>query len=301
MKKKLLLSMAAAMVLSSSLTVCAAPQYMADGAVFDPEWYLEQNTDVASGWSLGTSADAIYQHYTMHGASEGRKPFNEATLDMAGILPYQGTDTSSTTDKTTSTSEQENASVPYKNVPVEGSITYEDTYMGLNIGNSNSGLTMLSNWDIGGKGNGFFRTYRYTFSSGDWVEFSCKDTDANVDGHAYVSDVMDAYGITYREYKQGMNGIIMNYVAAYMAQNPDSNFTSMLQKYGEQFVIVSADVIHDDTYDYDWNCGIIESEPDDCIYMFVNTVWFEDDPDYVANSCINLFEYAGESFIISED
>ena len=112
MKKKLLLSMAAAMALSSSLTVCAAPQYMADGAVFDPEWYLEQNADVASGWSLGTSADAIYQHYTMHGASEGRKPFNEATLDMAGILPYQGTNTSYTTDKTTSTLEQENEISP---------------------------------------------------------------------------------------------------------------------------------------------------------------------------------------------
>ena len=60
-------------------------------------------------------------------------------------------------------------------------------------------------------------------------------------------------------------------------------------------------MIHDDTYDYDWNCGIIESEPDDCIYMFVNTVWFEDDPDYVANSCINLFEYVGEGYTISED
>ena len=91
MKKKLLLSVAAATILSSSISVCAAPQYMADGAVFDPEWYLEQNPDVA-GWAPGTSADALYAHYTQHGAAEGRQPYNAATLDPANILPYQGTD-----------------------------------------------------------------------------------------------------------------------------------------------------------------------------------------------------------------
>lgn len=91
MKKKLLLSLAAATILNSSIAVCAAPQYMADGAIFDPEWYLEQNPDVAAVGGIDMSADAVYQHYTMHGANEGRKPFNEATLDMASILPYQGT------------------------------------------------------------------------------------------------------------------------------------------------------------------------------------------------------------------
>lgn len=91
MKKKLLLSVMAAAILSSSITVCAAPQYMADGAVFDPEWYLDQNPDIAS-WPLGTSADALYQHYVTHGVEEGRAPYDALTLDMAGILPYQGTD-----------------------------------------------------------------------------------------------------------------------------------------------------------------------------------------------------------------
>lgn len=88
MKKKLLLSVMAATILSSSITVCAAPQYMADGAVFDPEYYLEQNPDVA-GWPLGTSADALYTHYTTYGASEGRKPYNAAALNLANVLPYQ--------------------------------------------------------------------------------------------------------------------------------------------------------------------------------------------------------------------
>lgn len=89
MKKKLVLSLITAVILGSSVTAYAAPQYMADGAVFDPEWYLEQNPDVAV-WSLGTSADALYQHYTLCGAQEGRKPYDESKLDMANILPYQG-------------------------------------------------------------------------------------------------------------------------------------------------------------------------------------------------------------------
>lgn len=91
MKKKLVLSLVAAAILGSSITVYAAPQYMADGAIFDPEWYLEQNSDLAT-WPLGTSADALYQHYTLCGAQEGRKPYDESKLDMANILPYQGTD-----------------------------------------------------------------------------------------------------------------------------------------------------------------------------------------------------------------
>lgn len=88
-EKKLVLSLITAVILGSSVTVYAAPQYMADGAVFDPEWYLEQNPDVAV-WPLGTSADALYQHYKLCGAQEGRKPYDESKLDMANILPYQG-------------------------------------------------------------------------------------------------------------------------------------------------------------------------------------------------------------------
>lgn len=98
MKKKLFLSAIAAAVLSSGMTVCAAPQYMADGEIFDPEWYLEQNPDVAA-WPLGTSAEALYNHYTLHGKYEWdssmpdhRTPYNKATLDRANILPYQGAD-----------------------------------------------------------------------------------------------------------------------------------------------------------------------------------------------------------------
>lgn len=93
MKKRLLLSLTVAAIMGSSITVWAAPQYMADGAIFDPEYYLEQNPDVAASQGLGTSADSLYQHYTRYGAGEGRAPYDASRLDLTNILPYQGTDT----------------------------------------------------------------------------------------------------------------------------------------------------------------------------------------------------------------
>lgn len=293
MKKRVWLPIVTAALLSSSLTVCAAPQYMADGAVFDPEWYLEQNPDVAAGWSLGTSADAVYAHYTMHGAGEGRKPYNEAALDPSAILPYQGAESAAAKDSSPAKTE----STSSKNVPVATSFTYTDTYTEPDRDKNNA---VFTNRDIVGYGNGWSRTYRYTFTNGSYVEFTLDDIDADVDGHAYVSETTDANGVTYCEYKRGANAFVMNMIAAYMAQNPDSNFTALMKGAGNLFVVVSADVLYDDQYDYDWNQGWIECEPDDAIYMFVNTTELETDPDYVADICMRVFESVGESYTIED-
>ncbi|MDE6053504.1 MAG: hypothetical protein K2G55_07050, partial [Lachnospiraceae bacterium] len=59
----------------------------------------------------------LYMHYTMHGAGEGREPFNKKTLDLNNILPYQGTGTTTpeqpadTTQPTDSQQPSENANV----------------------------------------------------------------------------------------------------------------------------------------------------------------------------------------------
>jgi len=90
MKKKLLITMLAVLVFGSSIPVYAAPQYMADGNIFDAEWYLEQNPDIAAAFPAGTPAEILYQHYVTHGASEGRTPYNAATFDPTNVLPYQG-------------------------------------------------------------------------------------------------------------------------------------------------------------------------------------------------------------------
>lgn len=90
MKKKFLLALMAALFIGNSLPVCAAPQYMADGAIFDAEWYREQNPDIAAAFPAGTSAEILYQHYVTYGAKEGRSPYNAAALNLATVLPYQG-------------------------------------------------------------------------------------------------------------------------------------------------------------------------------------------------------------------
>lgn len=112
MKKKLLLSaVVAATVLSSSISVCAAPQYMADGAVFDPEWYLEQDPNMAAALEalgLDTSADTLYLHYTLFGAKEGRYPYDQEQFDPASVLPYQGTGAAPAAQATTSQTQTDN-------------------------------------------------------------------------------------------------------------------------------------------------------------------------------------------------
>ena len=90
MKKKLLITALAVMLLGSSFPVYAAPEYMADGNIFDAEWYLEQNPDVAAAFPAGVSAEVLYQHYVTCGVKEGRTPYNVLTFDPANVLPYQG-------------------------------------------------------------------------------------------------------------------------------------------------------------------------------------------------------------------
>lgn len=97
MKKKLFITVLAAMLFGSSFTVCAAPEYMADGGIFDAKWYLEQNPDVAAAFSADASHEMLYAHYTSYGIREGRTPYNAATFDPASVQPYRGVANNTTT------------------------------------------------------------------------------------------------------------------------------------------------------------------------------------------------------------
>ena len=86
--KKIFWVTASALVLGNSMTVFAAPELMADGTVFDAEYYAQANPDVAAVY--GTDKNALFTHYTMFGKAEGRTacadtapetPSNQADLD----------------------------------------------------------------------------------------------------------------------------------------------------------------------------------------------------------------------------
>ena len=76
-KKAMAVVLMTSMVIGSSLTVCAAPEIMADGTVFDAEYYAQMYPDVVA--ALGTDADAMYQHYVTFGQYEGRQAYDGAT------------------------------------------------------------------------------------------------------------------------------------------------------------------------------------------------------------------------------
>ncbi len=70
-------------LISSGLSVNAAPVVMADGTVFDAEYYAQTNPDVVG--VLGTDANVLYSHYINNGKAEGRAPYNP-TLDISTLI-----------------------------------------------------------------------------------------------------------------------------------------------------------------------------------------------------------------------
>ncbi len=71
MKKAIATLATAVMCFSgSAMSAFAAPQTMADGTVFDAEYYASANPDVAQ--AFGTDANTLYQHYVLAGKAEGR-------------------------------------------------------------------------------------------------------------------------------------------------------------------------------------------------------------------------------------
>ncbi len=85
--KKFLLVTASVLVLGNSMTAFAAPEIMADGTLFDAEYYAQANPDVATVY--GTDKNALFQHYTMFGKSEGRTACADATPQMPSDKSYQ--------------------------------------------------------------------------------------------------------------------------------------------------------------------------------------------------------------------
>ena len=61
------------MITTMGTTVEAAPKKMKDGNVFDAEFYAATYPDVVA--ALGTSEQALYNHYLNNGIHEGRLPY----------------------------------------------------------------------------------------------------------------------------------------------------------------------------------------------------------------------------------
>lgn len=86
MKKKILAVMlSAAMIVSSCMTVCAAPQAMPDGGMFDVAYYAQSNPDVVA--VFGTDENALYEHYKLCGQAEGRKPYEAEMVSNESATP----------------------------------------------------------------------------------------------------------------------------------------------------------------------------------------------------------------------
>ena len=83
MKKRIIDKIMVAFICCGSLNVCAAPETMPDGTVFDAEYYAEQNPDVVA--VVGTDKNALYQHYLACGIAEGRAAYSVSAMAEGNV------------------------------------------------------------------------------------------------------------------------------------------------------------------------------------------------------------------------
>lgn len=83
-KREILFTVAAAAMLANNMTVCAAPERMADGTIFDAAYYADTYPDVPA--EVGTDPLALYQHYVSFGRSEGRSATDPADAEQVSRM-----------------------------------------------------------------------------------------------------------------------------------------------------------------------------------------------------------------------
>lgn len=82
MKKRIILPLSLGILaMASSITVCAAPQIMADGTIFDAAFYAQTYPDIVSAYGTN-NADVMYQHYVKYGKAEGRLAVSSAEMPV---------------------------------------------------------------------------------------------------------------------------------------------------------------------------------------------------------------------------
>ena len=144
--------------------------------------------------------------------------------------------------------------------------------------NTQEEITISKNIPVGENPISVGGKHKYNFLKDWWVELP-------LDENGYRSEITDAYGVTYVEYRQGANAIAINKVAEYIKNNPNSNFANFINNHGNEIVIVTSYLgLWDDSSDYDWYWSVMDCEPKDCVYMFVAGNVIEDnDVSYMNN------------------
>ena len=86
MRKRILtIALATVMLVGSTMCVNAAPKSMADGGVFDAEYYAANNPDVVA--VFGTDENMLYQHYVLYGKQEGRLATEPGATVITNVAP----------------------------------------------------------------------------------------------------------------------------------------------------------------------------------------------------------------------
>ncbi len=117
------------MAFAECVTVFAAPKYMSDGSVFDPEYYAISNPDVVN--VFGLSEEGLWKHYRNWGRKEKRWAYDEVAYQvlLAQLSNAQAVAAAANegiADQQTATSETPAQSVPQQTNSVAAGININD-------------------------------------------------------------------------------------------------------------------------------------------------------------------------------
>ncbi len=237
MKKKVLAMTAMVLVLSSSMTTFAAPKEVevnGEKFTFDAEYYAQNNPDVVA--ALGSSEEAVLQHYVQYGRAEGRAAYDGDTGAKA---------TSTTTTTATKSTESQPKYMEF--VVKSGNVTEHIDY----VYDANGNKTSESSYRLtsGGTG-GLDYTCTTTYSYNENGDVS-KETVTGPNGESWHN-----YSYSYKYDDQGRisvcyaDGEVRSYV--YDSNGRLSKISSVYNglPYGEC------------TYTYDKNGRVIKKTGD---------------------------------------
>ncbi len=137
MKKRMIATIMALMIMGTSLTAYAAPKEMEDGTIFDAEYYAQNNPDVVA--ALGKSESAMWQHYKQYGRAEGRKAYEgDEAAKATATASTSGSGERSALARSTKTAENDAVAAGTKLVLPFGAMP--------SSGTTASGINWASSW-----------------------------------------------------------------------------------------------------------------------------------------------------------
>lgn len=122
-----------------------------------------------------------------------------------------------------------------------------------------------------------------------------------INKNGYMAEVSDKYGMTYVEYEEGAAETLMGMIAEFIQEKPEMKFADYAVQSGNNFVfVITTGGLWDDTQDFSWRWGIVDCEPEDCVYMFLPGYLFDDEEEYLRETVEEMLASVSDNVVMDD-